>query len=107
MGVGTELHVSRPQGNCSTRVVSVNGEIDVDSSPCLTRTLLDLQQSFDVLDCRGVSFIDASGLTALLTAQESQSFVLLGSPSVNRLVDLCGLRQSLHLLDLSPMRAPS
>jgi anti-sigma B factor antagonist len=72
------------------------GEIDSYTAPQLGERLSD-DPSIDVLDLAGVSFIDSSGLRALVEAHQARfdrgSRLLLRSPSaaVQRLLEISGL----------------
>lgn len=80
-------------------IVRAAGEIDVATAPQVEVKLLDLIDagSAVVLDLHGVTFIDSSGLRALVTARQraeekSVSFSLAGrSQAVERLLQVTGL----------------
>lgn len=73
-----------------TRIVTVSGEIDINSEPeldaaCATTGPL-------IIDMSRVSFIDCSGLRCLLIAEkQSTSLRLVSNAKVNRLLELTDL----------------
>lgn len=79
--------------------VRATGEIDVATAPQVETELLGLIDSGSavVLDLHGVTFIDSSGLRALVTARQRAddqgvSFALIGrSQAVERLLQVTGL----------------
>lgn len=87
-------------------VVGVTGEIDVASAPTLRDTLLALlNRGADdlVVDLRGVTFIDSTGVGSLLRVHHRQSLLggsvhfVADQQSVLRVLDLMQLRQRLHV----------
>lgn len=82
-----------------TYTVRAAGEIDVATAPQVESVLLELLGGGSpvALDLSGVTFIDSSGLRALVTARqraedESAAFTLSGrSPAVERLLQVTGL----------------
>ncbi|MGZ4734490.1 MAG: STAS domain-containing protein [Acidimicrobiia bacterium] len=81
-------------------VISVRGEIDLATAPVLLRdaqAALALPISAVNVDLREVTFVDSSGLQALLTARERAlerdiTFTLTAVPSsVRRVIDVTGL----------------
>jgi anti-sigma B factor antagonist len=101
----SEWSVDRSPG---TATVVVRGEIDPSLSATLVaQALAGLDDIADgapvVLDLRAVDFIDSSGLGALIRVQRtclerSAELVVLPSPAVTRLLELC------DLLDLFTLR---
>jgi len=84
--------------------VSLNGELDLDRAGALANELGDLPArgaTAVVIDVSGLTFIDSSGLRALLTAREQleaagatlQLSAL--SPAVERVLDMTGTRSLL------------
>ena len=69
--------------------IVVSGELDMATAPLLTRAVESLGQSTDarrvVIDLAGVSFIDSSGISALVlghaTLQAAGAVLALGSMS--------------------------
>ena len=90
------IEVSEEAGSVTVTAV---GEIDVATAPEVERQLLEhIEAGAAVtLDLHGVSFIDSSGLRALVTARQraeetSVPFTLAGrSPAVERLLQVTGL----------------
>lgn len=87
-------------------VVGVTGEIDVASAPALRDRLLGLLNRGTVslvVDLRGVTFMDSTGVGSLLRIHHRQS--LLGGSvhfvadqhAVLRVLDLMQLRKRLHV----------
>ena len=77
-----------------TPVVSVMGEVDLSTSPALERTLLEVQGDRAgemIVDLSRCSFLDSSGLRALLATAEQPSerpALVLGNPIVMRIFQL-------------------
>jgi len=87
-------------------VVAVTGELDVASSHILERELAKLDEvAFVVVDLRGLSFIDSTGLGVLVRAhqvaqEQGRRFGLVrGNGQVNRLLSLTGLDSELLVGD--------
>lgn len=87
-------------------VVGVTGEIDVASAPVLRDTLLaQLNRGVEslVVDLRGVTFIDSTGIGSLLRVHHRQGLLggevhfVADQPSVLRVLDLMQLRRKLHV----------
>jgi len=87
-------------------VVGVAGELDVASAPALRDTLLGLLNrgaTSLVVDLRGVSFMDSTGVGSLLRIHHRQSLLggsvhfIADQPSVLRVLDLMQLRRRLHV----------
>ncbi|MFF9765240.1 STAS domain-containing protein [Streptomyces sp. NPDC053086] len=80
-------------------VVRVCGEIDRDSAPQLLEAVApqDAAAHRTVLDLSGVTFMDSSGINALITAhraaQSADGWLRLAAPSVSvsRLIEIVGL----------------
>ena len=80
--------------------VAVSGELDMNSSPRLIATIRDLavppRRAIE-LDCGGVTFLDSTGVRALIVARNEASSkgvdVVLTHPStpVMRVIDMTGL----------------
>jgi anti-anti-sigma factor len=87
-------------------VVAVSGELDVATSQVLERELAKLPGvALLVVDLRGVTFIDSTGLGVLvrahqLTQEQGRRFGLVrGNGQVNRLLSLTGLDEELLVGD--------
>jgi anti-anti-sigma factor len=84
------------------------GEVDLQTSPQLESTLREAQldASLVVLDAREVTFIDSSGVHAILDASEACEWggarlMLVPSAAVERILELAGVRDRLTTFDLS------
>lgn len=98
----TELEPHR-----ETVLVAAEGELDVSSAGQLDAQLRELREAgFKriVLDLRGVSFVDSSGLRTILDAHAasrtaSVDFALIQGPMpVRRLFELTGTETALHFV---------
>ena len=91
----------------STAVVSVGGELDLDTSPRLRNVLLDLVRVQGVrevvLDTATLAFLDSTAIGVLVTVQRDLSAVdgrlVVRSPSnaVRRVFEITGLDQAIVL----------
>jgi len=84
--------------------ITIRGELDLDRADVVADQLSDLPAqgvTAVVIDASGLSFIDSSGLRALLTAREQleEAGVSLQvtdlSPAVERVLDITGTRELL------------
>ena len=84
------------------------GELDMATAPLLERELVELRSSgFDhlVLDMRGLTFLDSSGIRVVVAEHRSaqasdREFSLISGPrAVQRVLELCGLLEHLHVHD--------
>lgn len=87
-------------------MVAVTGELDVASAPGLERELAKLETvTLVVVDLRGLTFIDSTGLGVLVRAhqlaqQQGRRLGLVrGDGQVNRLLSLTGLDEELLVGD--------
>jgi anti-anti-sigma factor len=96
----------RSEGRSALIVVS--GELDLASGPALEDELARVLASrveLVVLDLRELEFMDSTGLSILVKANqravdEGRRFGLVrGSPQVQRLLDLTGVAERLTLVD--------
>jgi anti-anti-sigma factor len=94
--------LAEPRGT----VVSVSGELDVASSQVLERQLMELQDvDLVVIDLRGLTFIDSTGLGVLVRAHQraveigNRVALVRGNGQVNRLLTLTGLDEQLLIGD--------
>ena len=87
--------------------VAPSGELDIATVELLERALLEVERADSariVLDLSGPSFIDSTGLRLLLDVNErcggaaDRLRVIAGSPAVERLLDIVGLRERLPLI---------
>jgi anti-anti-sigma factor len=103
----------RPDGIAAASA-QVAGELDTATAPQLEQTLLEAleQARLVVLDLRGLSFVDSSGLHVLLDATQharraGARLVLAGaSAELERLVELTGTRALLDMLPGAPATGP-
>jgi anti-sigma B factor antagonist len=108
--VGTEMLKTRVEAVDGVAVVSVEGEVDLVSSEQLRRALLDaLQESPQVtIDLTGLTFIDSSGLSALVDAhrraRDAGGVLTLRNPTpmLRRLLDITRL-ESLLVIEPDPV----
>jgi anti-anti-sigma factor len=92
----------------ATRAVIVAGELDQATLPELQRTLdeaIDAGSGDLLIDLSDCSFIDSSGLAALVSARErvaatdSRGFAICcGTPQVQRLLEITGLDKAMGVV---------
>jgi len=95
--------------------VNVGGELDLATAPQLAQTLRECQSraSLVMLDLRGVSFMDSSGVHVIVDATVrarlgGKRLVLLrGLPNVDRLFALTGNVDLLEIVDADPLDPPA
>ena len=96
---------SERQGD--TYRVAPAGELDIATAGLLERELATVAASDAatiVLDLSGLSFIDSTGLRIVLDfsercgGQDGRLGVIAGTPAVDRLLDIVGLRDRLPLI---------
>lgn len=89
-------------------VIAVYGELDLASSAALDSELARLMKSDAeqlIIDLRGVDFMDSTGLSVLVKAQQraeeaGQRFAAVrGSQQVERLLTLTGVAERMTLVD--------
>jgi anti-sigma B factor antagonist len=97
----------RCERRASGVVVVASGEIDVSSAPALRAALQSpqAQAANVVLDLRGVTFVDSSGLRVIVDEQkrsvnERYAFAVAvsGAAAVERVIDLTGLADVLDVV---------
>lgn len=95
---GVESHI-RDDG---TMVLRVFGEIDPSNAGEITRALDDLGVSAPLIDLTEVTFMDSSGISALVTIKEqgpeATRFLVAAGSQVDRLMSLVGLREHLGVI---------
>jgi anti-sigma B factor antagonist len=114
VSIQEHLQIAISQGSDRV-IVALEGELDMVSSGMLRETLTsaDLEGSSTVvLDLRGVSFLDSTGLRAIFWARNTvheggrQFVVTRGSPQVQRLLTLTRLDEHLQIID-TPEATPT
>jgi anti-sigma B factor antagonist len=90
-------------------LITVRGELDLATTPKLERALATQARHHGplVLDLRGLSFIDASGLGVLLRAdadahRHQTELKLIPGNTVLRLLELCRIRSHFSYTDPPP-----
>jgi len=110
---GLEIHASACAGN---QTLIVAGEVDMATSPSLEDAVGRACSGYPaklVLDLTRVTFIDSTGLNAILSARalcvrRTLGFeVVIATPQVKRVFEICGLRSApfLTLVDASAAAA--
>jgi anti-anti-sigma factor len=102
---GEPLTITSERDGRLQRVIVV-GEIDIATCGQLRHELDEMNGDFEtlLLDLRDVSFIDSTGLRVVLEFNEryggddGRLSVIAGSPAVERLLDVAGLRDHLPLV---------
>ena len=112
--VGTEL-AFRHEERDGCRTLALSGEIDIATAPGLRReleTLIAEAHSPAVVDLSAVTFIDASGLSALVAAKRSVAHtdvdIVLLDPSATclRILEVTGLDGAFEIVtNRSPVEA--
>ncbi|SNY48621.1 anti-anti-sigma factor [Paractinoplanes atraurantiacus] len=94
------MHVSVVDNADESVVITVRGDLDIDSNTVLTTTLdqvLDRPAPMVIVDLSGVGFCDSTGLSALVIghnrARADGGWLRLAAPSdfLGRLLDTVGL----------------
>jgi anti-sigma B factor antagonist len=97
---------TRSEGRAA--VIAVRGELDLASAPQLEQELdraweSDVEQL--VIDLRTLEFMDSTGLSVIVSAHQRLSdsgrklSIVRGPQQVQRLLDLTGVSERLHLID--------
>ena len=90
-----------------TRVVALEGEIDLSTAPEAERRIAEAEDAEPerlIVDLRAVTFMDSSGLRILLTAhrraeEQGRGFALItGGDAVERLLSVTGLAGRIEVL---------
>jgi anti-sigma B factor antagonist len=96
-----------------TVTVRLGGEFDLSGIRDFRRALLNVRApdvTMVYVDLRGLSFMGASGLRALLELHNRSSrdgfelFVIKGGPLIQRVFEMTGMDTRLTLLDAEPPR---
>ncbi len=107
MGAHEQLRIETQQ-RADRVILELHGELDMATSPQLDGALHELAQDGPatvVLDLRGVSFLDSTGLKAIFSARNAsrergqQLAVTPGSPQVQRLLSLTRLGEHLTVIE--------
>jgi anti-sigma B factor antagonist/stage II sporulation protein AA (anti-sigma F factor antagonist) len=102
--VVNQLKIDVREGLDAT-TVTLEGDLDIASSARFEEAVAALGETALVVDLRGLSFIDSSGLRSLLAANErcqstGRRFVLIKGPDrVQRLLTLTQVADRLELVD--------
>lgn len=88
-------------------LVRLSGEFDLAAVEAIETTLLPLEARFGtvILDLRGVTFLDSTGLRAIVSADSRsrkdgfELKIVRGSEGVQKLLYLAGLDKILPLID--------
>jgi len=103
----SELLSIRSERRGDSQHVEPTGELDIATAELLEAELRAVELSDAetiVLDLSGLSFMDSTGLRVLLDFNErcggdgGRLRVITGSPAVDRLLDIVGLRERLPLI---------
>ena len=96
-------------GGLNAAWVHLAGELDMDTTPELERTLREPRARLVVLDMRDLAFMDSSGVHAIVNAAArvrrlGQRLVILrGPPDVDRLFELTGNTRFVEDGDVAPV----
>jgi anti-anti-sigma factor len=103
---GEPLSIISERDGEAHRVAAI-GELDIATVDLLERALLEVEETdaeLIVLDLSALSFIDSTGLRLVLDLNErcggaaDRLRIVAGSPAVERLLDIVGLRDKLPLI---------
>jgi anti-sigma B factor antagonist len=95
--------------------VRMEGEFDLAAVEAVETTLLPLEARFStvILDLRGVSFLDSTGMRAIVSADARsrkgrfELKIVRGPEPVQKLLYLAGLDKILPLIDAEELPAPA
>jgi anti-anti-sigma factor len=113
-GVARPFVCSRTEGGLDAAWVHVAGELDIATTPQLERTLRESQSQarLVVLDLRELTFMDSSGVHAVVHANirarqvGGQLVLLRGRPNVDRVFTLTRSSDDLDIGDVAPAGPP-
>jgi anti-sigma B factor antagonist len=100
------------KGGMDTAWVHVRGALDLATTPQLEQTLNETQARLVVLDLRELTFIDSSGMHAIVRAgtrarQSGRRLVLVRvPPNVERVFTLAGISAQVEIGDVAPVAPP-
>ncbi len=88
-------HERTPDGH----LLAPAGELDIATVPLLEASYEELEHGRVLLDLSGISFIDSTGLQLLLRLSERNAgrLEIIGSPALDRLLQITGVRDQLPL----------
>lgn len=103
------------EGGASAAWVHVTGELDLTTAPLLRRALRDahVYAHVVVLDLRELTFMDSSGVHAILDAAASvrrgdgRLILVRGPTHVDRALNLTGATSQVLIVDLDPAEPPA
>ncbi|MGZ6644920.1 MAG: STAS domain-containing protein [Solirubrobacteraceae bacterium] len=107
--VAPPFDCSWTDGGLNAAWVHLAGELDVDTTPELERTLREPRARLVVLDMRDLAFMDSSGVHAIVNASARvrglghRLVILRGPPDVDRLFALTGNTGFVEDGDLAPV----
>jgi anti-sigma B factor antagonist len=109
-----EFRCTLRDGGLDAAWVRVAGDLDIATAPQLERTLCEAESRARrvVLDLRELTFLDSSGVHAIVDASSRASaagrrLVLIRGPSqVDRVLALTKASDVLEIVDLDPMQPP-
>jgi anti-sigma B factor antagonist len=93
-------------------LLSIHGEVDLVTAPQLEAALertRPTERGRLIVDLRGVSFLDSTGLVLLLRHEREAAaggrrlVVVKGPPHVQRVFDLTGMSERLTMVDEPPL----
>ena len=98
-----QLHIESRNGTPDCVELELKGELDMATAYCLSDAVREASAHHErvVVDLRGLTFIDSTGLRALMSAlRESESGgwtmgVVPGPPRVQRIFEVTGTESSL------------
>jgi len=103
-----DITLTRAPGRATLTLV---GELDLATTPRLNKylsTLAQTHQGLIVIDLRQLTFLDSTGIAALVGADSyARRFgwslaIVTGTPQVQRILEICGLADVLPLADEPP-----
>jgi len=112
-GDGKALTFSAREEDSALRVV-ITGELDISTVPSFNKQLSDLETSSApklILDLSGITFMDSTGLSAVLVSEmqarmRGQRFVVVaGPPHVHELFKLTGVDNFLEVVQPEDRRS--
>jgi anti-sigma B factor antagonist len=102
------LEINTERRDDGATVVALVGELDLVNASSLERELESIEAKPSetlIVDLRGISFIDSTGLRAVIAADQRaragdrRLVVVAGAPAVDRLFSVTQLEQRLDIVD--------